>query len=188
MLHRDRGERIRSTRVRSDSATFISHFMSAQSPDQKFQLSTQFKRVCAMTLITCTNYMWNSYTLGLLFIILAMRSKGAKLAHFRASQLTEWDVVEKQCRAGLPAMDERLVDTGAAAMASMGPMAIPTSAVPKAAKSFKPSPQNSTVCCRPCSHSPHPHSECTQTENTSDKHATMQGVPDQLHDIVQQPH
>ena len=51
---------------------------------------------------------------------------------------------------GQPAIDERLVEKGAAAMASMGPMAIPTSAAPRAAKSFRPSPQNMTVCCCPC--------------------------------------
>ncbi len=60
------------------------------------------------------------------------------------------ETLARSCLTGLPAIDERLVEKGAAAMASMGPMAIPTSAVPRAAKSFRPSPQNMTVCCCPC--------------------------------------
>ena len=62
----------------------------------------------------------------------------------------DWPEEVGICLMGQPAIDERLVEKGAAAMASMGPMAIPTSAVPRAAKSFRPSPQNMTVCCCPC--------------------------------------
>ncbi len=62
----------------------------------------------------------------------------------------DWPGDRGSCLTGQPAIDERLVEKGAAAMASMGPTAIPTSAVPRAAKSFRPSPQNRTVCCCPC--------------------------------------